>query len=706
MAELKLVITAKNQAKAVLNGLERQTASLRGLAPGVMGGLATGAAVAGTAVIGLGTAVAGVAADGTRMAATLQEQMSGIQAVMGLTADEAAQLSEAITAVGLDPTLKVSTFEAAEAVAMLGRNGLNMQQVMDGALHSTILLANATGADFGTAADIATDTMGVFNIEAAQMAEAVNGITSVVNNSKFDINDYAIALGQGGGAAATAGVEFEDFNTTLVAMAELVAGGSQAGTSMRQMLTRLQPQTKNATEQMRDLGLITEQGSNVFYDSAGNLQSMANVAGSLNTALDGLSEAQRNQALTTLFGAEAIQSAIALAKTGEEEFSNLQAVMGETDAAASAAIRTDNLTGKMDTLGGVVEATRVQIGEAFLPAVEGLAEAMIPLAETLAPKVVSFFESMAAITTTTGPQISETFASIGAAFTTLAEAMQSRFGDDMAELSETFGPMNEALGELGKSFGELFSTVGQLFGFEDGGALTEALGSAAIEGLSLAIEGAIAGIQSQIEGVTILAQNMATVVQTISSGVESVSTILSGMKLQEIQVPDWLSSLSDFQWPEFITQPTWIATLLKWAWPVFIEPIDWVTKLMAWNWPEFITRPDWLDGLFGFDWPTLSKPGWLDTLLSWTGGGGEGTEPATNATGTLNFPGGLTWVGERGPELIAPPRGSRIFNNSDSMALAGTGSITVNVNVAEVNSDLDLNSMAHHIADIINRRRR
>lgn len=40
-----------------------------------------------------------------------------------------------------------------------------------------------------------------------------------------------------------------------------------------------------------------------------------------------------------------------------------------------------------------------------------------------------------------------------------------------------------------------------------------------------------------------------------------------------------------------------------------------------------------------------------------------------NATGTNNWRGGLTWVGEKGKELLNIPSGSQIINNSDSMDL-------------------------------------
>lgn len=48
------------------------------------------------------------------------------------------------------------------------------------------------------------------------------------------------------------------------------------------------------------------------------------------------------------------------------------------------------------------------------------------------------------------------------------------------------------------------------------------------------------------------------------------------------------------------------------------------------------------------------------------GGGGVGA----NAEGTNNWRGGPTWVGERGPELVDLPKGSRVLPNKESVQLA------------------------------------
>ena len=56
----------------------------------------------------------------------------------------------------------------------------------------------------------------------------------------------------------------------------------------------------------------------------------------------------------------------------------------------------------------------------------------------------------------------------------------------------------------------------------------------------------------------------------------------------------------------------------------------------------------------------------------------------TTAGGSDNWRGGLTWVGEAGPELVALPQGSRIYSNQESMGRAG-GVINYNINVNGIN---------------------
>ncbi|MEG2929793.1 MAG: hypothetical protein RR846_09650 [Oscillospiraceae bacterium] len=55
------------------------------------------------------------------------------------------------------------------------------------------------------------------------------------------------------------------------------------------------------------------------------------------------------------------------------------------------------------------------------------------------------------------------------------------------------------------------------------------------------------------------------------------------------------------------------------------------------------------------------------------GSSGGGTDIGQNANGTNNWRGGATWVGEKGPELIDLPRGSRVLPNKESLRFASNG---------------------------------
>lgn len=418
---------------------------------------------------------------GIKQASDLESQMGGIASIMGETKEAVGPLKDLIMDLGLDPTLKVNATEAADAIEKLASNGLSMTQIMEGAAKNTVLLANSTGADFDTAAAIATDTMALFNIEANEMMEAVNGITGVTVASKFGINDYRLALSQAGGVAAATGVEFDDFNTTITGISNYFASGSDAGTSFKTMLLRLVPASDAAGEMMQKIGLTTfdteaamkmleingvkplgnsmgdlwgqlynvwaqsheteaasdtaakkfnewarETGvmTNAFFDSEGQMKSMNEISMLLNDSLKDLSEEEKNKALSTIFGTDAMRAAVGIAEQGEiaytdqataakelgvsfeslngvidggiTKFEALQVQIQNTDAAESAKVRMDNFKGSLEILQGVIDTVALQIGFAFLPMLKELADRASELISQHAPAIIAFFESFAA----------------------------------------------------------------------------------------------------------------------------------------------------------------------------------------------------------------------------------------------------------------------------------------------------------------------
>lgn len=401
-AELSLVLNAINRATGPLKDVGKSLDKLEGNSKNLLNRLgplnkALGvgiAAATGLAVAGV-TALAGVVGSSIKEAADFEQGLVDIAAAMGASADETAGLKKLIIDLGFDPKLKVSAQEAADAIKKLGTSGVSVDQIIQGAAKSAILLANATGADMADAAAIATDAMGQFGIEVKDLDKAVNGITSTTINSKFDINDYGLALAQAGGIAATVGVEFDDFNTTIAAISPYFASGSDAGTSFKTMLLSLIPKSQDAEDAMKELGLMTAEGANQFFNSSGEMKSMGEISGILNKALSGLSEEQKNEALATIFGTDAMRAAAAMSGFTEEAFGSLQATMAKTDATEQAAKRMDTLSGVMEIMWGVVDSLKLQIGDRFLPVVRRMAEMFTEQASIHGPALVEMFGKLA-----------------------------------------------------------------------------------------------------------------------------------------------------------------------------------------------------------------------------------------------------------------------------------------------------------------------
>lgn len=72
--------------------------------------------------------------------------------------------------------------------------------------------------------------------------------------------------------------------------------------------------------------------------------------------------------------------------------------------------------------------------------------------------------------------------------------------------------------------------------------------------------------------------------------------------------------------------------------------------------------------------------------------------------GTHFWEGGLSWVGERGPELIDLPRGARVYDATSSAQMA-TGSVAVE-NHYHIYNDLDVEVVARQVMDVMRRTRR
>lgn len=98
----------------------------------------------------------------------------------------------------------------------------------------------------------------------------------------------------------------------------------------------------------------------------------------------------------------------------------------------------------------------------------------------------------------------------------------------------------------------------------------------------------------------------------------------------------------------------------------------------------------------------FKMPDWLTKFM---GGAGKALGIPGYASGVRNAPGGLSWVGEQGPELINVPRGSDILSSRDSRATLAGASSSINLGgITITNPVVDSAERVNQLADAVVRK--
>lgn len=358
MADRIFKLTFLGDASKALRELDKLGAGMSGTAKaGLAAGAAIGASVGAVAVAGFVKSI--------KVAADYEKAIDAVAATAGASAAETKALYEQGLRIGKETTF--SATEAAAAMEELAAGGLSVNQILGGAADATVALAAAASIDLASAANLTGRAMNVWKLEQEDLNDVVNRSAAVALESSFTAADLGLAIGQGGGVAAAAGVSFQDFATAITLTASSFNSGSDAGTSFKQFLNGLTPNAAKAKKEMRALGLITEDGKNQFFDAAGSLKSMEEVTNLLNIATRDMTEEQRSASLEIIFGSDAMRMAAALAAKTGEEFAALNMTMAGTDAADLAAQRLGNAAGAMEQLRGAIETIQIELGSKFLP---------------------------------------------------------------------------------------------------------------------------------------------------------------------------------------------------------------------------------------------------------------------------------------------------------------------------------------------------
>lgn len=288
------------------------------------------------------------------------------------------------------------------------------------------------------------------------------------------------------------------------------------------------------------------------------------------------------------------------------------------------------------------------------PVVEGVLNRMGSVADALTPVLSNIFDGMAEGAKTVKPVLDGIIKGFGPLLPPL-----TKFGTTvMNTIQQVATAVMPAIGSIINTVQAVIPSVLPVL-------------ETVVTTIGSVISGAAPIIAGLVEGIGTVVSALAPVFNTIFSGIaEKVGTVI-----------DFVSSKMGFIQEVFNTVAPVIADVLSTAWKVISPIMDIainVFKLIfnvvqkvfpgiqrvietVWN----IIKPI-VEGVGSVLGKIGEGIGWLADKI----GGGGGGSVGSNAEGTNNWRGGPTWVGERGPELVDLPRGSRVLPNKESVQLA------------------------------------
>ena len=306
-------------------------------------------------------AVGAIAVAAVNVGKEFETAMSQVQATMLLdtgTAEGAAAmatLEEAARECGR--TTAFSATEAAEALNYLALAGYDAEQAAT-ALPTVLKLAGAGAMDLAAASNMVTDSMSALQIEATEenlnsFADQLAQTASKANTSVAQLGEAILTVGATGANLAGGTTEL---NTALGILADNGLKGAEGGTHLRNVILSLQSPTDNASAALKSLGVDV-------YDAEGNMRGLNNIFGDLSSAMEGMTQAQKDSIISTIFNKTDLTSANALLANCTDRWDELSAAIENSAGACEDmySIQLDNLDGDIKILQSGLSDLRISI---------------------------------------------------------------------------------------------------------------------------------------------------------------------------------------------------------------------------------------------------------------------------------------------------------------------------------------------------------
>lgn len=300
---------------------------------------ATGAVAAGTAAINAGR--------------SFEAGMSEVKAISGASRKDLEALTNKAKEMGA--TTKFSATQASGGLKYMAMAGWNSQQMIAG-LPGVMNLAAASGENLGTVSDIVTDALTAMGLKASDSAHFADVLATAASSSNTNVAMMGETFKYAAPVAGALGYNIEDLAQAIGLMGNAGIKSSQAGTSLRSILTRLAKPPKDCANAMEDYGISIK-------NSDGSMKSLMEVMENMRDSLQGLPKDEQSAAAAALGGQEAMSGLLAIVNASESDFNKLSKAIDNASGAAQdqADIMNDNLQGALYELGSAAESAGIEL---------------------------------------------------------------------------------------------------------------------------------------------------------------------------------------------------------------------------------------------------------------------------------------------------------------------------------------------------------
>ena len=230
--------------------------------------------IGGTLTRNVTLPLAGAGAAALTVAANFDEGMGKVQAISGATGEDLDKLRDKAREMG--SKTKFSASEAADAMSYMAMAGWKTGDMLDG-IEGIMNLAAASGEDLATTSDIVTDALTAFGLKASDSAHFSDILAAASSNANTNVSLMGETFKYVAPVAGALGISAEDTAEAVGLMANAGIKGSQAGTSLRSILTRLATDAGASSKSLGALGVLTEELGVEFYDANGKVRDFGDI---------------------------------------------------------------------------------------------------------------------------------------------------------------------------------------------------------------------------------------------------------------------------------------------------------------------------------------------------------------------------------------------------------------------------------------------